>query len=149
LYLLNGKPVFTYNFIDPARFHWRAPDALAPGKHTIVFDFTYDGPGIAKGGTGVLKVNGKEVANLKIPHTIGFGLPVAETFDIGTDTRTGVDDQDYGSGASADNSPVVSRNSNEAIGECASRLLDDPRRLVSPYTPLQCPHRFSLFSCCS
>jgi hypothetical protein len=44
---------------------------------------------------------------------------------------------------------VVSRNSNEAIGECASRLLDDPRRLVSPYTPLQCPHRFSLFSCCS
>jgi hypothetical protein len=45
--------------------------------------------------------------------------------------------------------PVVSRNSNEAIGECASRLLDDPRRLVSPYTPLQCPHRFSLFSCCS
>jgi hypothetical protein len=45
--------------------------------------------------------------------------------------------------------PVVSRNSNEAIGQCASRLLDDPRRLVSPYTPLQCPHRFSLFSCCS
>jgi len=45
--------------------------------------------------------------------------------------------------------PVVSRNSNEAIGECASRLLDDPRRLVSPYTALQCPHRFSLFSCCS
>src|SRR5450756_1856154 len=44
---------------------------------------------------------------------------------------------------------VVSRNSNEAIGECASRLLDDPRRLVSPYTSLQCPHRFSLFSCCS
>jgi hypothetical protein len=46
-------------------------------------------------------------------------------------------------------SGVVSRNSNEAIGECASRLLDDPRRLVSPYTPLQCPHRLSLFSCCS
>jgi Ca2+-transporting ATPase len=44
---------------------------------------------------------------------------------------------------------VVSRNSNEAIGECASRLLDDSRRLVSRYTPLQCPHRFSLFSCCS
>jgi hypothetical protein len=33
--------------------------------------------------------------------------------------------------------PVVSRNSNEAIGQCASRLLDDPRRLVSPYTPLR------------
>jgi transposase-like protein len=44
---------------------------------------------------------------------------------------------------------VVSRNSNEAIGQCAGRLLDEPPRLVSPSTPLQCPHRFSLFSCCS
>jgi arylsulfatase A-like enzyme len=95
LYLLKGKPVFTYNFLDLARFHWRAPDALAPGKHSIVFDFTYDGPGIAKGGTGVLKVDGKEVANQKIPHTIPFLLPVCETFDIGSDTRTGVDDDDY------------------------------------------------------
>jgi arylsulfatase A-like enzyme len=95
LYLLKGKPVFTYNFLDLARFHWRASDALAPGKHTIVFDFTYDGPGIAKGGTGVLKVDGKEVANLKIPHTIPFLVPVCETFDIGADTRTGVDDDDY------------------------------------------------------
>ena len=32
------------------------------GKHTIVFDYTYDGPGVAKGGTGVLKVDGKAVA---------------------------------------------------------------------------------------
>jgi arylsulfatase A-like enzyme len=95
LYLLKGKPVFTYNFLDLARFHWRALDALAPGKHSIVFDFTYDGPGIAKGGTGVLKVDGKEVANLKIPHTIPFLVPVCETFDIGADTRTGVDDDDY------------------------------------------------------
>jgi hypothetical protein len=52
-------------------------------------------------------------------------------------------------GISRNIDPVVSRNSNEAIGQCASRLLDDRRRLVSPYTPLQCPHRLSLFSCCS
>src|SRR5216683_5601169 len=45
--------------------------------------------------------------------------------------------------------PVVSRNSNDAIGESASRLLDDARWLVSRYTALQCSHRFSLFSCCS
>src|SRR5450756_1703782 len=44
---------------------------------------------------------------------------------------------------------VVSKNSNDAIGECASRPLDDARWLVSRYTSLQCPHRFSLFSCCS
>jgi arylsulfatase len=95
LYLLGGKPVFTYNFLDLARFRWEGPQALAAGKHTIAFDFTYDGPGLGKGGVGVLKVDGKEVANNKIPHTIPFLTVGDETFDIGADTRTPVDDKDY------------------------------------------------------
>jgi hypothetical protein len=95
LYLLNGKPVFTYNFLDLERFRWEAPDVLAPGKHTIVFDFTYSGPGIAKGGAGVLNVDGKEVASHTIPHTVAFLMPADETFDVGVDTRTGVNDKDY------------------------------------------------------
>ena len=95
LYLLKGKPVFNYNLLMLAQFRWEGKQALAPGKHTIVFDFTYDGPGIAKGGTGVLKVDGKEVANQKIPHTIAFLLVADETFDVGVDTRTGVNDKDY------------------------------------------------------
>jgi len=61
-YLLKGKPVFTYNFVDLERFKWEGAEALAPGKHTLVFDFKYDGPGFGKGGTGVLKVDDKEVA---------------------------------------------------------------------------------------
>lgn len=95
LYLLKGKPVFTYNFVDLERFRWESDQALAPGKHTIVFDFTSDGAGFGKGGTGVLKVNDKEVANRKIPHTIPFLMAIDETFDIGLDTRTPVDDRDY------------------------------------------------------
>ena len=67
LYLLKGKPVFTYNLLDLERFRWEGQDALAPGKHTIVFDFNYDGPGFGKGGTGVLKVDGKEVATQEDP----------------------------------------------------------------------------------
>jgi arylsulfatase len=95
LYLLKGKPVFLYNFLDIARFRWEDQDTLTPGKHTIVFDFTYDGPGFGKGGTGVLKVDGKEVANNKIPHTIPFVIPFDETFDVGVDTLTPVDENDY------------------------------------------------------
>jgi hypothetical protein len=95
LYLLKGKPVFTYNLLDLERFRWQGQDAMAPGKHQIVFDFTYDGPGFGKGGTGVLKVDGKEVATRKIPHTIPFLLTIDETFDVGLDTRTAVDDEDY------------------------------------------------------
>ncbi len=95
LYLLKGKPVFTYNALDLVRFRWEGPEALAPGKHTIVFDFTYDGPGFGKGGTGVFKVDDKEVAGKKVPHTIPFLMTIDETFDIGSDLRTPVDDKDY------------------------------------------------------
>jgi hypothetical protein len=60
-----------------------------------VFDFKYDGPGFAKGGTGVLSVDGTQVASKTISHTMPFGLTIDETFDVGVDTRTGVDDNDY------------------------------------------------------
>src|SRR5262245_6585736 len=94
-YLLKGKPVFVYNFVDLERFRWEGSDALTPGKHTLVFDFKYDGPGFGKGGTGVLKVDGKEVASKKVEHTIPFLMTIDESFDVGCDMRTPVDDHDY------------------------------------------------------
>ena len=95
LYLLKGKPVFLYNLLDLERFRWEGQEALAPGKHTIEFDFTYEGPGFGKGGAGILKVDDKVVASSKIPHTIPFLMRIDETFDMGLDTRTPVDDDDY------------------------------------------------------
>ncbi len=95
LYLLKGKPVFLYNFLDLERFRWEGQEALTPGKHTIVFDFNYDGPGFGRGGTGVLKVDDKDVATAKVPHTVPFLMTIDETFDVGVDTRTSVDDKDY------------------------------------------------------
>ena len=38
------------------KFRWEGQEPLTPGKHTLEFDFKYDGPGMAKGGTGVLRV---------------------------------------------------------------------------------------------
>ncbi|WP_424668704.1 arylsulfatase, partial [Candidatus Binatus sp.] len=78
LYLLKGKPVFDYNLLDLTHYRWQGgplghgllADALKPGKHTIEFDFKYDGPGPGKGGEGVFKVDGNEIARKKIPHTI-------------------------------------------------------------------------------
>jgi hypothetical protein len=95
LYLLKGKPVFHYNMLILAQYHWEGPDALGPGKHTIVFDYTYDGPGFGKGGSGVLKVDGKTVATEKQANSITFLQVADETFDVGLDTRTGVNDKDY------------------------------------------------------
>jgi len=95
LYILKGKPVFHYNMLILAQYHWEGPDVLTPGKHTIGFDYTYDGPGIAKGGSGVLKVDGKVVATAKQANSIAFLQIADETFDVGLDTRTGVNDKDY------------------------------------------------------
>jgi arylsulfatase A-like enzyme len=95
LYLLKGKPVFTYNLLALQRFRWEGTQELTPGKHSVVFDFKYDGPGQAKGGTGVLSVDGKEVARKTISHTIPAVTSIDESFDVGVDTRTSVDDKDY------------------------------------------------------
>ena len=95
LYVLKSKPVFTYNMLGLERFRWEGAQALTPGKHTILFDFKYDGPGLAKGGTGVLSVDGKEVARKAIAHTMPVMMTIDEAFDVGVDTRTGVDDKDY------------------------------------------------------
>ncbi len=86
-----GRPVFVYNFLDLERFRWEGLSSLDEGKHTIVFNFKYDGPGPAKGGTGVLSVDGKEVARKTIAHTIPLLMTADETFDIGLDTLTPVD----------------------------------------------------------
>jgi arylsulfatase A-like enzyme len=96
LYLLKGKPVFTYNLLDLERFRWEGQQPLAPGKHTIVYDFKRDdGPGFGKGGTGVLTVDGNTVDTKAIPHSIPLTATADETFDVGVDTRTSVDDRDY------------------------------------------------------
>jgi arylsulfatase len=105
-YLLKGRPVFLWNLIDLKRIKWEAPDALAPGRHTVEFDFKYDGlgagtlafnnmSGLGRGGTGTLKVNGKEVQTEKMEHTLPMILQWDEAFDIGSDTLTGVNDADY------------------------------------------------------
>lgn len=105
-YLLKGKPVFLWNLIDLKRIKWEGPDALTPGKHSLEFDFKYDGlgvgtlafnnmSGLGRPGTGTLKVDDKVVATETMPHTLPMILQWDESFDIGSDTLTGVNDADY------------------------------------------------------
>jgi hypothetical protein len=85
----SSKPVFLYNLLNLKRTIWSGPE-LGAGKHTIVFDFKSDGPGLGKGGTGVLSVDGKEVDRKSIEHGTPITFPEDETFDVGQDSRTGV-----------------------------------------------------------
>ena len=106
LYLLKGKPVFTWNLLDLKRVKWEVPEALSPGKHKIIYDFRYDGlgfatlafnniSGIGRPGVGTLSIDGKVVATESLERTVPLLLPWDETFDIGSDTGTPVDDKDY------------------------------------------------------
>lgn len=105
-YLLKGKPVFLWNLLDMNRIKWEGPEVLSPGKHTVEFDFKYDGlgaetlaynnmSGLGRSGTGTLSVDGKLVQTQKMEHTIPVILQWDEAFDIGSDTETGVNDADY------------------------------------------------------
>jgi arylsulfatase A-like enzyme len=84
-----GHVVFLYNLLDLKRTTWEGPE-LSPGKHIIVFDFKSEGPGLGKGGTGILFVDSIEVARNSLEHTTPITFPEDETFDVGLDTRTGV-----------------------------------------------------------
>ena len=105
-YLLQGKPVWTWNMVDLKRIKWQGPDALTPGKHTLVFDFKYDGlgagtlafnnfDGVGRPGIGTLSVDGNVVATQTMDRTLPMTLQWDESFDIGSDTLTSVDDADY------------------------------------------------------
>jgi arylsulfatase A-like enzyme len=94
LYLLQGKPVFYYNLVGVERTAVAGKDALPPGKHTVVVNFKYDGPGIGKSATATIMVDGKQVADGKIARTIPFRVSADETFDVGEDTGTPVS-EDY------------------------------------------------------
>lgn len=99
LYLVQGKPTFTYNFLNLARAKWQGPE-LSPGRHTITFDFQ-PATGVVvqlpfgRGGTGTLVVDGQQVATRSMPRTVPIILTLDETFDVGLDTGTPVDDSDY------------------------------------------------------
>jgi arylsulfatase A-like enzyme len=105
-YLLKGKPTFLWNMVDLERLKWQGTEALAPGRHTIVFDFKYDGmgagtlafndfSGVGRPGTGTLTVDGKVVETKAMPKTLPMILQWDESFDVGSDTLTGVNDADY------------------------------------------------------
>jgi arylsulfatase A-like enzyme len=103
LLVLDGKPMFAYAFSnqdgtkypnqDKYKTRIAAANPLMPGKHTIVFDFAYDGGGIGKGGLGTLKVDGQKVAEGRIEVTQPLRFSLDESFDVGQDTGSPVIDE--------------------------------------------------------
>ncbi len=94
LWLLEGKPMFCYNLAGVETTCATGKAALTPGKHHVELDFQYDGPGLGKGGTATLLVDGKPAGEAKLPRTLAFRMSLDETLDCGEDTGTAVT-EDY------------------------------------------------------
>jgi arylsulfatase A-like enzyme len=146
-YLLKGKPVFVWNLVDLKRERWEGAQALTPGRHRVEFDFKYDGlgfatlafnslSGVGRSGTGVLKVDGQVVATQKMDRTLPLILQWDETFDVGADTGTPVDDRDYqvpfrftgklNKLTIAVDRPKLTAEDERRLQEAASRAADGP-----------------------
>ena len=97
LYLKDGKPTYTYNFLGLKAYKVAAAKALPAGKATIRYEFTYDGGGLGKGGAGTILVNGQKVAEGRIDQTQGYAFSADEGADVGMDSETPVTD-DYKEG---------------------------------------------------
>jgi arylsulfatase A-like enzyme len=90
LYVVNGTLAYDYNFLGLQRFTVESGQKLTPGKHTVKFDFAYDGGGLAKGGLGTLFIDGKKVGEGRIERTQPGIFSADETVDVGIDLATPV-----------------------------------------------------------
>jgi arylsulfatase len=90
LYVKDGKPTYTYNWLGLQRYTVAAQQPLPAGKATIRFEFVYDGGGLGKGGTGTLFVNDKKVAEGRIERTQCCAFSADEGADVGADEGTPV-----------------------------------------------------------
>jgi len=88
-HLVNGKPSYTYNWVAIEITTITSSKPLSPGRHTLKFNFAYDG-GRGAGGTGTIFIDGEKVAEGKIANTNSNTFGVDETADVGTDENTPV-----------------------------------------------------------
>jgi arylsulfatase len=90
LYVVNGKPAYTYNFVGLKEYTVGSSDRLAPGKATIKLDFAYDGGGRGKGGTATLYVNDRRVGSARVEQTNANVFSSDDAADVGIDEGTNV-----------------------------------------------------------
>ncbi|HSE04805.1 MAG TPA: arylsulfatase [Methylomirabilota bacterium] len=106
LYMKDGKVHHEYNFFALERTNIGSATPLAPGKHTIAYEFIPDQAKPGTGGKSILSVNGTKVAEGHIPKTQPFAFSGDEGTDVGLDGETNVS-PDYKPGDNAFTGRIV------------------------------------------
>jgi arylsulfatase len=89
LYLLDGKPIYTYNWVGLEMYSVTSTQKMSAGKHTLQLDFAYDG-GRGAGGTATISMDGTKIGEGKIGKTNSNTFGIDESADVGTDENTPV-----------------------------------------------------------
>jgi arylsulfatase A-like enzyme len=97
LYMKDGRMHEVYNFGGLERTTVSSQEALAPGRHTVVYQFTYDGGKPGSGGTSRMAIDGQPVGEARVPRTMPFMYSADEGVDVGVDNETPVT-EDYAEG---------------------------------------------------
>ena len=92
LYVKDGKPTYTYNWVGLQRYTVSSESPLPTGKVSIRLEFAYDGGGRGKGGKLTIFVNGQKVAEGRIENTNANLFSADEGTDVGMDEDTPVAD---------------------------------------------------------
>lgn len=88
-YLTGGKPAYTYNYVGMELFTIQSSTSVSPGRHTLKFDFSYEG-GRGAGGTGTISLDGVKIGEGKIGNTNSNTFGIDESADVGEDQNTPV-----------------------------------------------------------
>ena len=91
----DGRPAYCYNLFGLQRFKVTGDRQIPAGEHQVRMEFTYDGGGLAKGGTVTLFIDGEKVGEGRVEATQPMLFSPDETTDVGSDSATPVSD-DYG-----------------------------------------------------
>ncbi|TWT67699.1 Arylsulfatase [Posidoniimonas polymericola] len=96
LYVQQGKPVYTYNFLGLDSYTIKSDEALPKKQATIKLEFDYAGQSsdgqqkLGAGGTATLLIDGKKVGSGKVEKTQFAIWSADETANVGVDRETPV-----------------------------------------------------------
>ena len=93
LYMDNGKPAYTYNYFGLQSYTIQSNARITDDNAEIKLEFIYDGGGAGKGGTAIIYVDNKKVAEGRVEKTQPAVFSADETADVGLDDATQVADK--------------------------------------------------------
>jgi hypothetical protein len=94
LYLKDGKPRYCYNLLGIQRFYVDSDAEVPAGTHQVRMEFDYAGPGLGKGGSAALYLDGVKCGEGAVDATAATIFSADDTCDVGQENGALVAD-DY------------------------------------------------------